>query len=112
METLLYIIVWGAFIFLMMRFGCGRHVMGHDHGGHGSSTEIASKSTGVRWVTPDKVTDPVCGMTVAPRDAKSTVHDSTVYYFCSSNCREKFETSPTLYLAASGQSQEMEHYHD
>ncbi len=31
MEALLYFAVWAAFIFLMMRFGCGAHVMGHGH---------------------------------------------------------------------------------
>src|SRR5512134_609387 len=111
METLLYIAIWGALIFLMMRFGCGSHVMGHGHGRRGSSAEGASKSMDFRWVPPDKVTDPVCGMTVLPRDAKSAVHDGTVYYFCSSNCREKFEASPNSFLAAGGQSQEMEHHH-
>jgi len=113
MEMLLYIALWGALIFLMMRFGCGSHVMGHGHGRHaGHSTDRASKSTGTRWVPPDKDVDPVCGMTVVPKDAKSAVHDGTVYYFCSSNCREKFEASPTSYLAAGGQSQHMEHNHD
>ena len=111
METLLYIVIWGALIFLMLRFGCGSHVMGHGHGRHGSSSEGTSKSTGVRWTPPDKDTDPVCGMTVVPKDAKSAVHDGTVYYFCSSNCREKFEASPTSYLAPGGHTQRMEHHH-
>jgi YHS domain-containing protein len=111
MQTLLYIAIWGALIFLMMRFGCGSHVMGHGHGRHGSSTEGASKSTGVRWTPPEKDTDPVCGMAVSPKDSKSAVYDGTVYYFCSSNCRDKFEASPTSYLVAGGQSQEMEHHH-
>lgn len=29
MQTLMYFLIWGAFIFVMMRFGCGAHVMGH-----------------------------------------------------------------------------------
>ena len=34
MQTLVYFLVWGAFIFFMMRFGCGAHVMGgHRHAG-------------------------------------------------------------------------------
>jgi len=112
METLLYIALWGALIFLMMRFGCGAHVMGHGHGGHARrSTDRASKSTGTGWVPPDKDVDPVCGMTVVPKDAKSAVHDGTVYYFCSSDCREKFEASPNSYLAAGGHSQHMEQHH-
>lgn len=27
-----YFLVWAALIFLMMRYGCGAHVMGHRHG--------------------------------------------------------------------------------
>lgn len=29
MSTLAYFLVWGAFFFIMMRFGCGAHIMGH-----------------------------------------------------------------------------------
>lgn len=29
MHTLMYFLIWGALIFVMMRFGCGAHVMGH-----------------------------------------------------------------------------------
>ncbi len=112
METLLYIALWGALIFLMMRFGCGSHVMGHGHGRHGGhSTDGASKSTGTRWVPPDKDVDPVCGMTVVPKEAKSTVYDGTVYYFCSPDCRDKFEASPASYLVGRGDSQHKEHHH-
>ena len=31
MQTLAYFLIAGAFIFFMMRFGCGAHVMGHGH---------------------------------------------------------------------------------
>ena len=29
MSTPAYFLVWGAFFFFMMRFGCGAHIMGH-----------------------------------------------------------------------------------
>ncbi len=29
MSTLVYFLIWGAFFFFMMRFGCGAHIMGH-----------------------------------------------------------------------------------
>ncbi|CAN5467423.1 heavy metal translocating P-type ATPase [soil metagenome] len=35
-------------------------------------------------------TDPVCGMTVNPVDASSTVRDGQTYFFCSDHCRQKF----------------------
>jgi P-type Cu+ transporter len=43
--------------------------------------------------------DPVCGMAVDPATAKHcTRHKGQSYYFCSSRCREKFETEPARYL--------------
>ncbi len=32
MPTYLYFLLWAAFFFVMMRFGCGAHIMGHGHG--------------------------------------------------------------------------------
>ena len=29
MSTLVYFLIWGGLFFLMMRFGCGAHIMGH-----------------------------------------------------------------------------------
>jgi P-type Cu+ transporter len=48
---------------------------------------------------PAGVRDPVCGMTVNPqRAAGSVVHQGQTYYFCSSGCATKFQTSPEKYL--------------
>ncbi len=110
MQTLVYFLLWGAFIFFMMRFGCGAHVMGHSHR-HGGRKSDASKTVGgASWTPPAKNSDPVCGMTVETAGAKSTVHDGHVYYFCSQNCREKFEASPQSYAGGAASSpQNMEH---
>lgn len=43
--------------------------------------------------------DPVCGKTVSTETAKPSVHDGHVYYFCSRDCRERFEAAPEQYLA-------------
>lgn len=92
MSALLWFIVWAVLIFLMMRFGCGAHVMGHRRGGtrHG-------KIGYMRWVPPETDTDPVCGKTVSTASAKSSVFGGFVYYFCSRECRELFEAAPRLY---------------
>ncbi len=37
MPTWLYLLIIGLVFFLMMRGGCGSHVMDHRHGQHGSS---------------------------------------------------------------------------
>ena len=37
MGMLLYLLLFGGFFLLMMRFGCGAHIMGHgQHGQHGA----------------------------------------------------------------------------
>ena len=112
MQTLLWFAFWAGLFFVMMRFGCGAHVMGHGrHGGHGDET--ARDGQKVRWVPPESDVDPVCGKTVKPDQAKSAVHDGTVYYFCSNECRDRFETAPQLYVGRKGdrEPKQMEHSH-
>ena len=105
METLIYFVLWAAAIFLMMRLGCGAHVMGHDHRtpktGDGSEP---GRSPSLRWVPPDKDTDPVCKKIVVTNNAKSSVYAGHVYYFCSRECREAFEAAPNLYIKDLSQS--------
>jgi YHS domain-containing protein len=98
MSTLLYFLILAGLFALMMRFGCGAHVMGR-HGGHsGSHSESQPDSHG-------KAVDPVCGMTVDPETALSILHAGQTYYFCSESCRGKFEAAPGRYAqAASGAS--------
>ena len=96
MEALVYFAVWAGLIFLMMRFGCGAHVMGHGPGKVQNKPGKAGDPE-VRWVPPKKDTDPVCGKTVTTDKAKPSVYDGNVYYFCSRECREVFEAAPDLY---------------
>tara|TARA_R110002126_G_scaffold226044_2_gene370794 strand:- start:109 stop:462 length:354 start_codon:yes stop_codon:yes gene_type:complete len=99
MESIIYFLFWAGLIFIMMRFGCGSHVMGHGKSGASRGGPSGSASD-VRWAAPETDTDPVCGTTVQTRTAKSAVHDGHVYYFCSRECRERFEAAPDSYLAA------------
>lgn len=99
MEQVLFFILWAALIFLMMRFGCGKHIMGHHHGsGSTANRDGDAGGSEVRWVPPRKDTDPVCGKVVATDKAKPSVHAGDVYYFCSRECREVFEAAPDLYV--------------
>lgn len=99
MEALLYFAFWAALIFLMMRVGCGAHIMGRGHGegrtgrGPGKRNDAA-----LRWVPPESDIDPVCGETVTPDKAKPSLHAGNVYYFCSRDCREVFEAAPHHYV--------------
>jgi len=48
--------------------------------------------------------DPVCGMEVNTQDAAGTTqHRGQTYYFCSEDCKKKFDQNPEQY--ARGQSQ-------
>ena len=97
LQNILYFVIWAGFIFLIMRYGCGAHIMGHGHH-HGGTSSDDHADSNMRWVPPARAVDPVCGMTVQTAGAKSTVHDGHVYYFCSQDCRAKFEATPTSYL--------------
>ena len=113
MEALLYFALWAGFIFLMMRAGCGAHVMGHGQDRERTESALGNAETPeFRWVPPEKDTDPVCKKSVATGKAKSSVHAGSVYYFCSRDCREVFEAAPDLYVGAGDASQQkLEHSH-
>ncbi len=112
MESLLYFIFWAGLIFVMMRYGCGAHIMGHGHrGSHRKKLPPHAGPSG--WVPPETNVDPVCGMTVQTGTAKSAVIDGTVYYFCSSESRERFEATSRIYPASvhGGQPRQQENPH-
>ena len=85
MEGQLSLLLFAVVFFVMMRFGCGAHMM---HGGHGkhSHGSVADK-------------DPVCGMQVAPDQGYSKMHSGNVFRFCSRSCLDKFEREPDRYLS-------------
>lgn len=113
MDTLVYFLLWAVFIFFMMRFGCGAHMMGHEHSSPRGPKNISSSRENLRWIPPAEDVDPVCGMTVDTAKAKSAVNDGHVYYFCSQDCREKFEVNPASYLVpAASSSSSMEHRYE
>ena len=89
-STLLWILVIGALFYFMMRKGgcCGRSHSGHSqHRGHSHG----GSNTGTK--------DPVCGMEVEVTDAAmSRQHKGQTFYFCSSQCIEKFDKEPMTYM--------------
>ena len=45
------------------------------------------------------VKDPVCGMDIDPKDAVGKVEfQGRTYYFCSDECKTKFEKAPKQYI--------------
>ena len=92
MRGLLTLLLYAAFFYLMMRFGCGAHMVhghgGHDHEGHGACGPGEGS---------DK--DPVCGMAVAPGQGYTKSYEGRVLNFCSRKCLDSFETEPQRYVA-------------
>src|SRR5579859_5057304 len=98
MNALLYFALWAGFIFLMMRFGCGSHIMGHGHANHEGYGHSSAEDGGTaRWAPPETDVDPVCRMSVRTDASKSSVYRGTVYYFCSAEHRDAFEAEPERY---------------
>ncbi|OYV52901.1 MAG: hypothetical protein B7Z77_00980 [Acidocella sp. 20-58-15] len=111
LQTVLYFLMWGGFFFVMMRFGCGSHIMGHGHH-HGSKPNDARGSTADNApIASDKGVDPVCGKTVLKAEAKTAAYGGHIYYFCSSGCRETFEAQPASYVTAATGHQPEERHH-
>jgi Cu+-exporting ATPase len=47
----------------------------------------------------DDVKDPVCGMKIDPAKAQfKSEYEGKTYYFCSADCKTKFDASPAQYL--------------
>ena len=102
MSSLFYFLFWAGLIFLMMRFGCGAHVMGHKSKhkhSKGGPPAASENSNDMVWVAPPRDIDPVCGTQVNTKTAKSSVYNGSVYYLCSRECREIFEANPKEYLS-------------
>lgn len=101
LKSLGWLLLWGGFFFLMMRHGCGAHMMG-GHGSHGRAGHGGTEGDG-------NVKDPVCGMTVDPMSAAAAaVRDGSTYYFCSASCRDKFEQAPGKYLVGTEKGERLQ----
>lgn len=110
MDTFLQILLFGGLMFVMMRFGCGSHMFGHGSkdkkgshsggccGGGDKKAEASPGNEHSHGSPPEEDTDPVCGKTVSTGNAKTSVHDGLVYFFCSADCRDTFEASPSEYV--------------
>ena len=90
MEGFLSFVLFGGLFLLMMRYGCGAHVM-HDSHTPGKASTAEEK---------DNV-DPVCGMTVTHDVGGYTkMHEGQLFRFCSRKCLDKFDSAPSDYLVS------------
>ncbi len=55
-----------------------------------------SSSKGQQSKSESTMVDPVCGMDLSGSsdEIEQAEHQGTTYYFCSQECRERFEASP------------------
>lgn len=85
MEGLGSFLLFAVLFYIMMRFGCGAHIV-HGHGGH------HGRGTGIRHI------DPVCGMEVTEDQGYGKMYQGILYRFCSKSCLDKFDAEPERYL--------------
>ncbi len=94
MQGLLSFLIFAAFFYFMMRFGCGAHMV-HGrggHGGHGPGSDAA----------PGSAIDPVCRMPVVADQGYTKTYKGRPYRFCSRVCLDKFDASPDQYPTVAG----------
>lgn len=54
--------------------------------------------------------DPVCGMEVNPMSAEAqSEHDGVTFYFCSVECKHKFDRNPEQYMDATDRAEARVH---
>jgi YHS domain-containing protein len=91
MDRIISLLLFAAFFYIMMRFGCGAHMVhGHHHHGQQEAGLGAGGSS----------KDPVCGMEVAPDAGYSEKYQSREYRFCSRKCLDQFDTNPQQFARA------------
>jgi YHS domain-containing protein len=106
MESIISILLFVGFLYLMMKFGCGAHVhsAGCSHGSHhreksGDRTteNTVGGSTATRLETLTR--DPVCGMEFeVGRAVDSVEYGPKAFYLCSKDCLAKFKERPEFFV--------------
>ena len=87
MEGFFSFLLFAGLFYLMMRFGCGAHMM---HGHQGAKDQDSSKHV-----------DPVCGKDVPTNEGYGKMHEGNLYRFCSRKCLDTFDDEPQRYLPKS-----------
>ena len=100
MGGLFSLLLFAGLFYLIMRFGCGAHMVHGGHGGHAGHEGHKSPSD-----AEAQTKDPVCGMPVTMGQGYSEMYDGREYRFCSKACLDKFDANPSHYLAQKGDPQ-------
>ena len=87
MDGLLTLLLFAGLFFVMMKFGCGAHMM-HGHSGHKKDKRSGSETH----------TDPVCGKSVPPIQGYGKMQEGHLYRFCSRECLDIFDANSNQYV--------------
>lgn len=98
MQGWLWLLIFAAFFYFMMRFGCGAHMVHGGHGGHGGAEHEGHEGHGAA-MDMGFTKDPVCGMSVEPGQGYTENHEGKEYRFCSRKCLDKFDAEPQRYVS-------------
>ena len=92
MDRIISFLLFAVLFYLMMRFGCGAHMVHghHGHEGHGGREPGLGGSS----------KDPVCGMEVESGRGYSEVFRGHTYRFCSRRCLDQFDAKPEQFAHA------------
>ncbi len=83
-----------------------------------NAVEHNNQTASEQTLSPDeshvlhKVRDPVCGMTIMPDKAHSSIrYQEHQLYFCSASCESKFKAHPDHYLTEDASEHSHHHHH-
>ncbi len=87
MDSLGSFLLFAVLFFVMVRYGCGAHMIRSHHSRHsGHNAE-------------GKFIDPVCGKEVNPDQGYGMMCEGDLYRFCSRRCLDQFDEQPELFIA-------------
>ena len=94
MGTLISLLLFVGFFYLMMKYGCGAHAHGGHHQHKGGEQTPAENAADLKTV----IRDPVCGMDIeTSRAFQSVDFGAKTYFFCSKDCVRKFNDRPEYF---------------
>jgi YHS domain-containing protein len=87
MEGLGSFLLFAVLFYVMMRYGCGAHMVHGHHSGHDDHDADGGKFI-----------DSVCGKEVNPDQGYGVMHKGDLYRFCSRQCLDQFDEQPSLFI--------------